>query len=439
MLLLYHFNYILSKIWLDFDLRATDTLEDMKRIIFSVGRPDFGASAIERIHRRGYQAGIFVDKNFADKARLDEFDVVVPLDFAKLGTEFVNIERYRDDVAGLLCTYENYLLAKAKLGEFFGVPALSVEAAKRSTDKLLMRAAFLDNDPTITPTFQEITNIDEALEFTNTYGFPVITKPVSLVKSLFVNRANNQTALTKNVDETLGSIADFYASQQIYERTPRVLIEQYMKGGQYSVAAYVDVAGKIHFCPGITKLTTATDRGANDSYLYKRELPAELSPADEAALFAVAKKGIVALGLTSSPAHVELMRTPEGVKIIEIGARTGGYRPRMYEIGYGIDLIEAEIALALGETPQLNGRQQTHVAVFELFPKKVGQFREISGLSDAIKNGCYYISIKPKNGAMIGPAKNGFRAAAVIIIEDPDDKRFRQKVAAIDNLTVEVD
>lgn len=410
----------------------------MERTIFAVGRPDFGAGAVERIHRRGYKAGIFIDRYLLNTTRLDEFDVVIPLDFEQLDIELARLKEYRGKVAGLLCTYENYLLAKSKLGTFFDVPALSLKSAKLSTDKLLMRAAFQQHDTSITPAFQEIGNVDEAQRFANQHDFPVITKPANLVKSLFVSRSDNLSELTGHVSGTLHKIAAFYKSQHVYERTPRLLIEEYMSGEQYSVAAYVDATGNIYFCPGVTKLITASDRGHKDNYLYQRELPTRLAPGEENDFFDVARKGIEALGLTASPAHVELMKTKDGIKIIEIGARTGGYRPRMYEISYGIDLIDTEISIALGEAPQLSGKLENFVAVFELFSETSGNFYQITGASDKIKKASTYFSIKPTIGSKIGPAKDGFRATAVVIISDSDEQRFQEKIQAIDRLTVEI-
>ena len=408
-------------------------------MIFSVGRPDFGASAIDHIHGRGLKAGIFIDKNFKNNASLEKFDRVIPIDFEDLDAELAALKNLRGSVAGLLCTYENYLIAKAKLGAFFNVPVPTIDAAARSTDKILMRSAFLKHDPAITPKFQEIASEQEALDFATGSNFPVITKPASLVKSLFVSRADTPSELEHNVAATFRDIERFYTSQHIYERSPRVLVEEYMAGQQYSVAAYVDANGKAHFCPGITRLVTANERGADDTYLYQRELPAQIPSHDEQEFYRVAQTGIAALGLTASPAHVELMKTKNGTKIIEIGARTGGYRPRMYDIAYGIDLIEAEIAIALGEKPLLAGDAKKHVAVFELFPKITGAFREISSATDELKAQCRYFKITPAAGSKVGPAKEGFRASAVIIVEDTDEARFRAKIHMINQLSVEVE
>src|SRR5690606_3476259 len=102
--------------------------------------------------------------------------------------------------------------------------------------------------------------------------------------------------------------------------------------------AFADHEGVPHFCDGIVSLKNAQDIGVDDNYIYSRTLPAQLSDELAKEMYTVADKGIRALKMKSVPAHVELMSGPAGLKIIEIGARIGGYRPRMYQYSYGIDL-----------------------------------------------------------------------------------------------------
>jgi hypothetical protein len=153
-------------------------------------------------------------------------------------------------------------------------------------------------------------------------------------------------------------------------------------------------------------------------------------------MFTAASAGIRALGMRSTPAHVELMYTDNEVKIIEIGARIGGYRPRMFASSYGISLPEQEIRLAVGELPMLNGVLSTHTAVFELFSKTEGIFQGIDGLlsPDEVE----YYRIAARVGKLTGPAKQGYKAAAIIIIVEDDKQQFEKMCKKINKLSVKV-
>lgn len=405
--------------------------------IFTIGKPDFGAGSIEHIHALGLKAGLLLDKTIKNP-KTDGYDIVVPIDFDQLENELVKLADVRTKVVGLLCTYENYILSKAKLGEYFNVPAISEQAARYSTDKALMRRAFEAYDTSITPAYAAISNEQDALAFAEQAGFPVIIKPTNLVKSLLVIRCDSADELVQNVRYAQSEIGRLYEKYHIFDRQPQLIIEQFITGPMYSIAAYVDAAGEPHFAPGVVSLISAQALGRDDNYLYRRQLPAVIEPALEKELFRVAYAGVKALGLSSSAAHIELIAGPIGVKLVEIGARTGGYRPRMYKRSYGIDLVETEIALALNHPMQMLNELKTFTAVYELFPSTEGKFAGISGQSNELLEQVDYYSLKVEPGQLIGPAKNGYKASLVIIISHPDAAEFDRLSTAIDALSIEV-
>lgn len=405
--------------------------------IFSVGKPDLGAKSVELIHQFGYKAGLFLDTSVKTTVA-DKYDLVIDIDFATLPTELARLTSLRGNVAGLLATYENYILSRATLGKFFAIPTLSEASARYCTDKALMRQAFLDYNPTITPQFSTIQTINQALEFARTVGFPVIIKPTNLVKSLLVIRCNSEDELKKYVAYAQREVADLYTKYRIFDREPQLIIEEFIQGPMYSIAAFIDKEGEPFTCPGITELEAAQTRGVDDNYLYRRSLPAQLDKKLESELLQVAREGIAALELRSSPAHIELINGPEGVKLIEIGARVGGYRPRMYQKSYGLDLTALEIQTACDLLLDREANHVAYTAVFELFPATTGAFVQVSGTEELPIDRLEYYSEKATVGQRIGPAKDGYKAALVIIVSHPDRKEFDEMVRAIDTLSIEV-
>lgn len=403
--------------------------------IYSIGKPDLGAGSIDRTHAAGYKAGLLLDISITRPKSADRYDRIELVDFEHLDTEIARLEHEDLSVAGLLCTYENYLIAKAKLGAFFEVPTISIESAKMSTDKFLMRRAFHAANPDLSPKFALISTKEELAQFMQTATYPVILKPTNLVKSLLVIKCDTPGSLQTNFAYALKTIGSLYAKYHVYDRTPQLIVEEFITGQMYSVAAYVDTQGTAHFCPGFVKLTTAQQIGIDDNFLYKRELPCDLDAGLTSQLHTAAAQGISALNMTSSPAHVELIANENGVKIIEIGARTGGYRPRMYDVTYGVDLLQAELDLALGNTPMTSGDLVRHTAVYELFPDTTGTFH---ALEPSAPQDLYYQSIKARVGETVGPASEGFKATAVLIVSAANIDEFRKKCAMVEQMKVVV-
>lgn len=403
--------------------------------IYIVGQPDPNSGVVDSIHKAGYQAGILIDVRIK-KRNLDMYDRVVEVDYDQMNNELPRLESLGLNVAGLLCTYENYIVAKAKLGEYFGVAAPSLESARLATDKSLMRRAFLDADRTISPDFTTVDTLSQALEFAQNHSYPFIIKPTNLVKSLLVLKCDNEQQLIERFTYASETIGQLYEKYKIYERSPQLIIEEFIIGEQFSIAAYVDSEGTPHFCDGIVSLTNAQDIHVDDNYLYSRSLPATLSDDFTKEMFDVAEKGVRALKMTSVPAHIELMSGPEGTKIVEIGARTGGYRPRMYNYSYGLDLVTQEINLALGKKPVLNGLFSSFCAVYELFPQVEGTFKSISGNinSDLLT----YYRITANDNTVVGPAKNGYKAAAIIIVTHDNQGQFEEICRQVETARVEV-
>lgn len=411
-------------------------LQQMKGdTIYIVGQPDPQSETAQAIRNLGYRSGILLDRQLT-LSRPEDYDRVERVDFGDMTNELQRLSENELSVAGLVCTYENYVVAKAMLAEHFDVAGLSVESARLSTDKSLMRRAFLDKNPAISPDFAVIDSVETALTYARTHHYPLIIKPTNLVKSLLVLKCNDEADLIEKVSYALSSIGDLYQKYHIYDRSPQLIIEDFITGQQCSIAAFVDETGTPHFCDGIVGLKNAQDIGRDDNFLYSRTLPLELPTALTEQLFDVARQGIEALKMTSVPAHVELMYGPDGVKLIEIGARIGGYRPRMYRYSHGLDLTTQEVRLSLGEQPELSGKLRQHCAVFELFPEVKGEYVGVSGHREPQRFTYYRETARP--GQHIGPAKHGYKAAAIVIVTHEDPTTFSSLCHTVDQLHVEV-
>lgn len=320
--------------------------------------------------------------------------------------------------------YENYILPAAWIAEHLGLPGLPVAAAEACTDKYLMRSLFQEAPVKISPAFQEVRNYKEVETFAKEHGFPLIIKPANLSKSLLVTKSCNMDELSANYKRTMAKVGEIY-QKYAPDREPKLLIEEYLDGSVHSVDAFVDADGVPHVMKEIVDYQTGYEVGFDDNFHYSRILPSRLSTAKQAAFLECAEMGCRALGMRSSAAHIEIIMTKTGPRIVEIGARNGGYRERMYRLANNIDLMENAIGLAFGEIPQIKAMKNEPVAVLELFPQKAGEFIGLAAQEKLEKlKSLEYLSIKAEAGQLIGKSSDGFKATAIVILHHKEADVF---------------
>ncbi|MGO9334561.1 MAG: ATP-grasp domain-containing protein [Acidimicrobiales bacterium] len=84
-------------------------------------------------------------------------------------------------------------------------------------------------------------------------------------------------------------------------------------------------------------------------------IPANLSPAQLAAVLEVATAALRALGVRTGGFHTEIKLTPDGPRVIEVNGRLGGGIPEMLFQASGVSLFDLSIRAALGERVVVDG------------------------------------------------------------------------------------
>lgn len=327
--------------------------------------------------------------------------------------------------------YENYILPAAWIAEALGLPGLPVAAAEACTDKYLMRTLFRKAPIQISPDFQEIRSSADVEAFAKSHSFPLIMKPANLSKSLLVTKSCNLDELRANYKRTVTKIQEIY-HKYAPDREPKLLIEEYLDGSVHSVDAFVDINGTPHVMNEIVDYQTGYEVGYDDNFHYSRILPSRLSATDQQDFRDCAALGCKALGMRSSAAHIEIIMTKSGPRIVEIGARNGGYRERMYRLANGIDIMKNALGLAFGEMPHITASKSEPVAVLELFPQRAGEFVGISAQDKLEKLASLeYLAIKSELGKFIGKSSDGFKATAIIILHHKDAEIFAKDLAFV--------
>jgi len=332
---------------------------------------------------------------------------------------------------GVMAVYERYITATAEIATHLGLPALPLEAARACTDKSLMRELFATAPKQISPDFTEVNSEDDVRNFAATHDFPLIIKPANLSKSLLVTKNDNLDQLLENYQRTVAQIAAVYAKYAPHT-TPKILVEEFLVGRNHSVDAFIGTNGVPRVLEQVVDYEIGHEIGFDDSFQYSRFIPSRLNPEEQTALRECAALGIRALGIKNSPAHTEIIMTKDGPRIVEIGARNGGYREHMHALANGIDIFGAAIAVALGREPHIQATKNESVAVLELFPKMPGDFvgitheAELRGLPSFLD-----VRVKAKPGTFVGKAADGFKMCAIVELHHADPQQIKNDMAYI--------
>lgn len=250
-----------------------------------------------------------------------------------------------------------------------GLPGISAESAVKATDKGEMIKAFEAYGVDI-PWFLIVKNQDELEVVSEKISFPCIVKPVDNAGSRGVILVNEPPELN-----------EAYIYSKAHSRNGAVIIEEYMTGNEVSVEAMA-VKGEIHILAITDKITTGPPHFVEMGHSQPTQLPEK----EQQKIKNLTGRAMQALGIDNGPAHVEIMFTPNGPKMIELGARLGGdnITTHLVPLSMGIDLVKATIELAVGETPDLTPKFSKGSAI-RYFKTNPGIIKEISGIDEAKK------------------------------------------------------
>lgn len=335
--------------------------------------------------------------------------VVIACDFSSISEIQKIISPYKNRLLATTCRAERNIPLLKKLVPH--VPYLntpSESSLEWTTNKIKMRQLLRGYDKDLSPKFLVVHDASpETIDrIAKKIGFPLIIKPAGLAASLLVNLCYHREELEVTLKNTVKKIDQTYKKKQ-GRGEPQILVEEFMEGTMYSIDCYVNQRGVIYSTP-LVNVKTGHSAGYEDFFGYMRITPVQLKPHKIEHAKHAAQKAIEALGLRSSTCHIELMKTEDGWKIIEVGPRIGGFRHEMYELSYGMDHSLNDILIRIPKKPILPKRAKGFTAVMQFYPKKKGKLQSLEGVNKVRKLASFErIAIKKKIGDMCNFARNG--------------------------------
>jgi biotin carboxylase len=373
----------------------------------------------EKKSEKQFRLALLVDQKAKKPEGADTFlDLVITCDTSSPISIQKALLPYQDDILVATCRGEDQITFFAKVIPhipFAKTP--SSESLLWASDKIWMRRRLFTYNKKITPSYTLVSNTEELSikRIEKKVGYPLIVKPTGLAASRLVTICYHRQELEKVLKVIFKKI------NQVYKETggsgePKVLVEQFMEGEMYSVDGYVTSRGKVYFCP-MVHIKTGRAIGFDDFFGYQQITPTLLKKESIASAEDVARQAVHALALRSTTAHVELMKTENGWKIIELGARIGGFRHMMYDLSYGINHTMNDILIRIPEKPIINKKIKGYTAAMKFFAKKEGRMTKFSGIKriqelESFKK----IYINKKVGDACIFAKNGGSSVFNIIL-----------------------
>lgn len=302
-------------------------MKDKSILVFGLGL--LQKSIITLCKQYGFRTiGIDPCKSPICKDLVDVFEVVRGDDYER--TLAIAL---RYNIAGVItAATDKPLVMMAKIAERLNLPFYSVETAKISTDKFLMKQRFQQFNINCAKgiLYEPVKNLDDF-----TFDYPVIVKPRDNSGSRGVIYCDNQDHLLRALNEVV-----------TYTHKQTVLIEEFIDGPEYSIES-------IHF-NGQSYVIQFTQKETTD-FPYNVELghiqPANLSDSEKQSIVSIISQLGIAMGYENCCSHTELKITAKGIYIIETSPRLGGdfITSVLTPLSTGVNIESLQIKLAVGE------------------------------------------------------------------------------------------
>lgn len=296
--------------------------------------------------------------------------------------------KQQGDFRGAYCSNDFGLEAVAAIAEVTGTPGNSIDAVRRCLHK--QEATSIWRKANIaTPLGECVANELELREAIGRLGLPAIVKPLGSSGSRGVRSI-------WRIEELLPALQE----AQVHSAAgAEVLVEQYIHGH------HIDANG--FFVDGEFERGGLMDRyfSAPPQHVPTWGCqPSRLEARESAQVYRLVERAARALGIEAGPVKADVIITPEGPLILELGTRFHGdvssahVTPLCSEFGPIASWFDSLADPDDWRCPDLEGKQG-FAGWMALFPDRPGFFQEIQGLDELVRNAGIEeaLLLKPQN------------------------------------------
>jgi biotin carboxylase len=411
-------------------------------IVYVMNLPQGAVESIRKYSKltgKKYRIMLLWDSRIKDKKGKDGHegvDLTVTCDFSKSGKIAEALLPYQDEMLAITCRSEQSMARFAAVIPH--VPYLrtpTTESLRWASDKYEMRKRMKIYDASITPVFTLVkeNTKKERQRVAEKIGFPMIIKPTNLAASLFVSICYHEEDLEKTLRTTFRRLKAAYEHDDRLEE-PKLIAEEYMDGDMYSVDSYVGARGGVEHCP-LVKVITGKKIGHDDFYNYLQITPPVFKKETVEKAQLAAEKAIHALGLRSTIAHTELMKIDDEWKVIELGARMGGFRHELHRLTCGIDHSLNDILIRIPAKTVLPKKCTGFACAMKWFAAKEGKIAEMKGIKKIEQLESFHsIVVNKKVGDRAVFARNGGRSVFNLFLKNNDRSKLLADIRRVEQL-----
>ena len=393
----------------------------MKKLLI-IGASILQLPAIKKAKGLGYYVGVAdFDPNAVGIKFADEYFNVSTIDAPGV-SELA--KRFKPDGIMTLAT-DMPMRSVAMAAKECNLPGISMDTAIKATDKGEMIKAF-ERCAVEHPWYYIAKSGNEFSDIKGKVSFPCIMKPTDCSGSRGV-------VLVKDMEE----LEKEYLYTKDNSRSGAVIIEEYMTGSEVSVEVMT-----LKGVPYVLQVTDKLTTGAPHFVEMGHTQPSRLGEEDVNKIKDLACRAVKAVGIDNGPAHIEIMLTKDGPKMIELGARMGGdcITTHLVPLSTGIDMVEATIKISCGEKPDIIKKYDKGSAI-RYFNVPCGVIKSIEGVEDALKiEGVKEISmVKNVGDTVCEIGSSGDRVGFVIAQADNAENAIKACEKALNTVKILVE
>ena len=402
----------------------------MKTILF-VGAGRHQRRAILQAKELGLRV-VAVDRN-PEAPGLAGADIAKVVDFADAAAVIKATARIKLDGV-MTVSADRAVPIVAAIAEARGLPGIGVETAHLMTHKIAMRTRLADAGVP-QPRYAAVRSIAETRRAANEVGFPSVLKPADSGGQRAVFRVESLDEIHAHLHEVV-----------LASPTGEAILEEFVDG--------VEMNGIVVSRNGESIPLTLSDRlrppgiGFGVGWIHVYPATAYGEQLDESERVAV--HTVHALGLKTGIAFPQLIAAPGGrVVVVECAARIpGGQMADLVRVATGVDLVDVQIRMALGEElpdelVQPKFKQPLAIRFFtaEPGPLPTGRVKRIGPLDKVLAfPGVVQADVYLQVGETIRPVRvDGDRRGYVIATAATNLEALERAEAAATLLDVEVE
>jgi len=331
---------------------------------------------------------------------------------------------------GVMCIASDIPKTVAAVAADLGLPGISQESARLSSDKLDMKLKFR-RDGVPVPWFSLVESAPSLHQIALSRGFPLVIKPVDS------RGARGVLRLTETVD--LNWAYEFSARES---PSGRVMVEEFLAGPQISTESIV-LEGIAHTPALADRNYEFLDRFAPHIIENGGDLPTRLSAEEQQSIRDLVQQAANSMSVCNGVVKGDVVLHQGKPLMIELAARLSGGYLCTHEIplSTGVDFVGCAIRLALGErvcADDLVPRFQRCISQRYLFPSP-GRVVGIAGAQGVSEQpGVVFCQVRLKVGDLVGPVNSHpARAGLVMAMGESRREAMERTQAAVGSIEIE--